>query len=75
MSNVSVHLLDQVEASVPVGGGATPKTIHGLVGCWSLATVRNAICELVRMGRISFTGEDCKRLYSRPYPKPKDGAQ
>ncbi len=58
--------LAEIEAAIPFGEvGATPLEIWHEVAMWSRITVVHALRELVRTGRVTFTGPDGKRRYSR----------
>jgi len=45
-----------------------PHVILGGVEGYSLISVRHALRELVRQGRVTFAGADCERLYWRTRP-------
>ncbi len=56
--------LQEVEAVLGYEG-QSPAAVHARVGCWSRATIINALRELVAQNRATFDGADCRRLYRR----------
>ena len=54
-----------VEAALPPIGGATPQQLYRVIDVGALRSVRYALSDLVKAGRVSFEGEPCKRLYRR----------
>jgi len=61
----SPALLDAVAAALPAAEEAAiaARDVHDRVGNWNRATVRHALCALVRSGRASFIGKDRHRKY------------
>ena len=66
MTTISATTLAEVLAACPYGPpGETPRQIHATVGCWSAVTVRLALGQLVRAGRVAYDGPDSGRRYWR----------
>lgn len=63
--NLSEGLLSKVEAVLPSLYGVTPMEAHRRVGLWSLATIRQALFELVAAGRVTSEGPAGFRTYRR----------
>jgi hypothetical protein len=58
-------LLDAVEGVLPVAYGLTPAEVHRRLDLGARATVRQALGELVALGRATFDGPDRARSYRR----------
>ena len=66
MSIFKPETLAEIEAAIPADGpGLRPHEIHKALGKWARVTIRHACRELVRSGRVTFSGDDGYRLYKR----------
>jgi hypothetical protein len=56
-------------AACPAGPpGEPPRAVHARLGRWSVVSVRRALFDLVRAGRVAFDGEPGERRYWRGVP-------
>lgn len=68
MLTVSASILDQVEAATPVcepDGALGHRDIWLRLGMWAPTTVRNALVELTRLGRVTREGDASYWKYRR----------
>lgn len=63
--NVSENVLIEVEQELSTGVGLPPRDVHVLVGRWSRITIRKALRELVRQGRVIAVGIEGRLKYRR----------
>lgn len=57
--SVSANILIEVEQELSTGVGLPPRDVHVLVGRWSRITIRKALRELVRQGRVNSAVRTC----------------
>lgn len=65
MSTVSANYADHVFDVMPTGVEMKPAEVFKLVETGSPISVRHALRELCSDGRVTFTGEECRRKYRR----------